>query len=186
MMSPAGAELFVREYVPGSGEFVTFDDVSGYHWYWNLPDFSYMTYDEQMDEIADLDPYGHIAGGWHMASRSEMDTLWANSPESVTASFAKTYDDPDPDEDDLWMGRYNDPYPPITGHFVGGGRRYPDGTAQLFTLGSIAIEDGDDAQPYGAWVVTNQAVIPAPGALILAATGLLSSTLGLHRLRRRH
>ena len=29
-------------------------------------------------------------------------------------------------------------------------------------------------------------VVPAPGALILAATGLLSSTLGLKRLRRKH
>jgi hypothetical protein len=60
---PAGAALIVHEYIPGSGELVTLDTNTGYHWYYDLTHFVNKTYVEQIDKIAGLGTYGNTAGG---------------------------------------------------------------------------------------------------------------------------
>ena len=82
---------------------------------------------------------------------------------------------------------------------------WPNGTSFIFPLGGDMGMDlaafGDNTRTNSGWINVNivgtgtpQAlyaiseeltVVPVPGALILAATGLLSSTLGLNRLRRK-
>ena len=82
----------------------------------------------------------------------------------------------------------------------------PSGSKLInFELGNVISTDaafGDTTRADPGWIVvktastsTSQAlyaiseeltVVPIPGAIIMAATGLLSSTLGLNRLRRKH
>ena len=58
-----------------SGINVSYDDTTGYYWYWDLSRFTGMTYPEQITEIAAISVPGY-AGTWHMASLAEMTTLW--------------------------------------------------------------------------------------------------------------
>ena len=51
-ITPVRADLYVHEYA--AGQKVTLDTATGYYWYWNLPDFNYKTYDEQITDIAAL------------------------------------------------------------------------------------------------------------------------------------
>lgn len=84
---PVNADLMVYEYIPG--EKVTLDSNTGKYWYWNLPDFVNMTYDDQITAIAGLGTYGYIAGGWHMATLTEFQGLWNhNGIPEIFSSFA--------------------------------------------------------------------------------------------------
>jgi hypothetical protein len=180
------ADLAVKEYVAGSGEFVTFDDQTGYHWYWNLPDFVDMTYGEQTAEIAGLGTYGYIAHGWHMASPEEMGTLWSYDADTIMSMFRRSGDIiSDSQPYTYWAGRYD-------GEGFGDEEHLAcfvsthDGTTQKVPLGHYSVHDETRREHLSTWVVSNQSVVPLPTSLILAATGLLSSTLGLNRLRRKH
>ena len=168
----ARAGLMVYEYV--TGEKVTLDTATGNYWYWNLADFVNMTYAEQMSDIAGLGTYGDIAGGWHMADHDEMTQLWGYSTSDLTSAFAPSYSNID------WVGRSD--------HLASADYHYTPAICygtQNYGLHGIKISDSFSHRAYGAWVTTSSTVVPVPGALILAATGLLSSTLGLKRLRRK-
>ena len=179
---PVSAFLTVYEYVPG--EKVTWDEDTGKYWYWNLADFTNMTYDEQIAAIAGLGTYGNIAGGWHMADMIEMRSLYhyaTNTDQQIrdiiTTKFA-------PSSDKYWYGRYDSEaesgHHYYTGVYYGG---YDDQMGPIL-LESARIMDISSSNIHSAWVVTDHPIVPVPGAFILAATGLLSM-LGLNRLRRK-
>ncbi|MHC4351686.1 MAG: YfaZ family protein [Planctomycetota bacterium] len=90
------ADLMVKEYVPG--EKVTLDTNTGKYWYWNLSDFVNKTYTEQNTAIAGLGMYGNLAGGWHMATGSEITGLWGYDPSAIGTAFNLTHDD----DTDTW------------------------------------------------------------------------------------
>ena len=184
----ASADLTVYEYVPG--ERVTYDDVTGYYWYTDLMDFSYMTYNEQTSAIADLGTYGGIAGGWHRAYM-EMSGLIDNGPAAIGGHFEIVEISP---RAVAWRGFYDD----------GDAGWEETGFVGLYEVWYVD-HDWDDPigwywadlaadTPYDgwagggffpSWVVSTHPMVPLPGAVILATTGLLSSTLGLKRLRRK-
>lgn len=177
---PAGADLEVYEYI--TDQKVTLDTATGNYWYYDLTDFAGWNYDDQIDAIANLGTYGNIAGGWHMATLDEMEPLWQNSETTIMANFEKILDT---GGIEWWAGRYDRAVSDIdhAAAFV-----YDNyGTIVKSELSdSIFIYDTDEIGHVSAWVVSDQAVVPVPPALILGATGLLSSALGLIRLRRKH
>ena len=84
----ANAALTVLE--PVAGQKVTLDTHTGKYWYWDLADFTNMTYAEQITAIAGLGCYGGVTG-WHMASLAEMEEFWpAYTGAEIMASFGKT------------------------------------------------------------------------------------------------
>jgi len=188
---PAGAELTVYEYIPG--EKVTLDDVTGYYWYWNLPDFCNMTYDEQTAAISDLGTYGYISGGWHMAEADELLTLWDSFcddeiPFKIMIQIPPHNIDPgevDPEDINICWGRLNAGFEEGT-HYTCW-LAQDDKTGLIFRSGfpGPAVDDSVRWDDLGAWVVTQHPIVPEPAAIILAVTGLLS-LLGLKRLRRKH
>lgn len=164
----AGAALTVYEYVPG--EKVTYDDATGNYWYTTLTDFTMMTYDEQQAAIAALGSYGGTVGGWHMASLGEMQELWAYEAEVIAGVFPPTY--LLPPDGALHSGRY-DRAIPTSG---------PMGHASVAVVRVLSVYSKDPligawyydttrAPELGAWVVTDQAVIPVPGAVLLGGIG---------------
>ena len=89
LLLSAASDAALTVVTPVPGQTVTYDDMSGFYWYWNILDFVDMTYDDQLTAIGSLGSYaGHP--GWHMASEEEMHTLWANTPEAVFSSFPRT------------------------------------------------------------------------------------------------
>lgn len=179
LTGPVGADLVVQDYL-GNGEKVTLDTATGHHWYWNSEDFVSKTYDEQITAIGGLGTYGNIAGGWHMASESEMLTLFPYAGQTIVSSFDWP-PDPHPGTSYLLWGRYD-----VISYFD------PDSHYSVIVLddGFLTplhtnyISDSYLHPLVGAWVTTDAAVVPAPGALVLAATGLLS-VLGVNRWRRK-
>ena len=174
----SSADLIVSEFV--SGENVTLDEGSGNYWYWNHADFVNMTYGQQITAINLLGTYGGIAGGWHLATLPEMEVLWTNSQTDIMAAFGSG--SPSVTGLDFYsISRYELQKVGEGSHSVAGGNTVP-------WLPLIFISRFDtDVYPYlGAWVVSDHAVIPLPSSLILAATGLLPSMLGLNRWRRKH
>ena len=171
----ASADLMVSDYL-GNGEKVTFDDVSGNHWYWNLYDFAWKTYGEQITAIDNLNlvNYGNIAGGWHMPTKSEIDALLTYTDMEVINSFNITPTWP------IIKIRYDDPSPYTDFHRV----------TEIHMVDPYHIQDSNvwdysETGTFLAWATTGAAVVPAPPAVVLATTGLLSSMLGLNRLRRK-
>ncbi len=176
-VASARADLFVREYVSGSGELVTFDDQTGYHWYTMVGDFVNMTYAEQLLEIANLNvvTYGGIAEGWHLATRSEMETLWEYDASVIAGSFGgtgsmRTY------------GRYES-VPSTDNHYVGQ-VWYSDYWHKWLKNNLTALYTANDYTAYsntGAWIVTDQAVVPVPGAVLLGMLGLSVAGIKLRK-----
>jgi hypothetical protein len=179
LTATVSADLQVHEYV--SGQKVTFDENTGHYWYWNLADFVNKTYAEQNTEIASLGNYGYIADGWHRATLAEMGAIWNNytGPE-IAAAFGTSYS-----FDMAHIGWYDGP--PVTS---GGFTFNPVGDLSLMGVNKTPLQSlfyNNDLRhsEVGAWVTTNAPVVPVPPAVILAATGLLSSALGLKRCRRK-
>ena len=164
------ADLEVHEYL--SGQKVTLDTNTGHYWVWDLDLFSGRDYITQMSTIAALGTYGNIDGGWHMAALTEMQALMT-SYGGVKTSAAFNPTDPD-----LWMGRVDQE------GGVGVHLYAACSSSAWYPFGSTTY-DAYSAGDMGAWVTSVEPVVPVPGALLLAATGLLSSTLGLNRLRRK-
>lgn len=178
----ASADLIVHDYL-GNGEKVTLDTVTGKYWYWNLQDFVNMLYSEQVSAIGAISPtYGNIAGGWHMASRSEMLDLWLYSETDITSAFLSAYGTID------WpihtIARYESiPLP------------YDD---QRYTAGRLnwvwyPPEDGAtvghwSVSPFlSAWVTTDATVVPVPPSVVMVTTGFLTLLgIKLKGRRRRH
>ena len=167
-----GADLSVYEYVPGQK--VTLDTNTGNYWYWDLDVFGGMTYAAQMSTIAGLGTYGNIDGGWHMATGTEMQALWdAYDAPALGAAFNPTL------PPGLWMGRYDESWAPGK-HFLAYTHQIAKGH-----LGLGSTYDSYASWDIGAWVTTDAPVVPVPGAVGLAATGLLTLLLGVNPLRRK-
>ena len=175
----ASADLVVQDYLD-NGEKVTLDTVTGNYWYWNLADFVDMTYDEQMSAIAGLGTYGNIAGGWHMATLDEMEALWAQGADEIRSGFFPTGISP---SQYVYIGRY-DLIHSAGQHYYVYAQAVVGGPAMIATLPHFGVPDAITVHILGAWVTTDAAVVPAPGALVLAATGLLS-VLGVNRWCRK-
>jgi hypothetical protein len=180
----ANADLTVYEYA--SGEKVTLDTATGNYWIWDVNHFTEMTYAQQISAIAGLGTYGNIAGGWHMATYSDMEELWAYDKWDLLASFNETW--VKPMEGGEILGRYD--YS-VTSDYHYALMVYSSiwVTYKWDLPGSGLLDTAtadDNGFPVGAWVVVSDpTVIPAPGALVLAAIGLLSSLPGINRLRHR-
>jgi hypothetical protein len=183
----APATLIVKEYIPGQK--VTLDTNTGNHWIWDLSLFTNKTYGQQISDIAGLGTYGNIGGGWHMADLAEMGPLWSYSFTEISGAF-NTSDvfvlDPGDWYHIYWSGRYDDPTPVGTAHYVGTlfeERIYS--TSTFITIKSpLGVESYPDSTllpQLGAWVTTDAPVVPAPGAIILGTLGL---SLAGWKLRR--
>jgi len=171
------------EYVPG--EKVTLDTATGNYWYWDVSDFTNMTYDQQISAIAALGNYGNIADGWHMATLEDITQLWEYDADELLASFNPTLVVPVSLSE--IRGRYD--YSSTSGYHyrllvsspvISG--LYKDSLQGAQLLDTATAES---TFPVGTWVVSEGPVIPVPGALVLAAIGLLSSLPGINRLRCR-
>jgi len=166
--------LTVYEYVPG--EKVVLDTATGYYWYWNMPDFTNMTYAEQNAAIVGLGSYGNVKGGWHMASLAEMETLWSNPALAVTDAFVHTWEHPllFPDLHD-YSGRYDRVLPVSWGpaHYIAEAvHEIHPGTSYFIPLSDlVGVPDSGWDEAFGAWVVSDHAVIPVPGAVLLGGIG---------------
>lgn len=190
----ARCDLMVYEDVPG--ERVAYDTETNLYWYCTLTDFANRTYAEQIEAIADLGTYGNITGGWHMASEAEIAGLLANDGLDL-AAFPPTLSDrrdPHYPSDEVlmfWFGRTDvvpagleGPHLCLVGYAIE--PPYTDVYPVVLGIWIDSVSDNERFTNVGAWVVSGGEVVPAPGALILGVTGLLSSTLGLKRLRRKH
>lgn len=172
----ARAVLTVETYI--IGQEVVLDSVTGDYWYRNMPDFTDMTYAEQQTAIGALGNYGNIAGGWHMATHDEVAALFLYSPTEFGGVFEYTYYDAavreysGREEHEASAGYHYFSFVKEPGINAG---CYQDAGTPPDTLATFMM---------GAWVTTSAAVIPAPGALALVATGLLP-LLGVNRWRRR-
>ncbi len=178
---PVRGDLMVQDYL-GNGQTVTLDTVSGYHWYSNLDHFTNMTYAEQTTTIAHLGTYGNIAGGWHMATQSEMDTLWANSAQSIWDSFSETgilYGTAPLKS--VVSGRYEE-IVSVSEHAVATLYSYlAAGTAWKGGVPDSSVHDTNPDYYLGAWVVSDHPVIPVPGAVLLGILGLGVAGLKLRK-----
>ena len=163
----ASAGLMVYEYVPG--EKVTLDTATGKYWYWNLQDFQLMTYAQQIAAIGGISPtYGGIAGGWHMASLSEMQALWTNSGTNIMSAFGSATGD---DWVELSVSRY-DSIVSVNRRFLAGW--WSNKLGPYWTpLETHSIDDSSGILGFGAWATTDATVVPAPPAVVMATTGLL-------------
>jgi hypothetical protein len=157
------------------GSQVTYDSLSGRHWYYNLTTFKDKTYDEQRAEITRIRVPG-FPGRWHMATYEEMEELWFHSAEAIFFSFALTRDDPDHDQQ-YATGRYNERYDPYK-HYIAD-VRLEGGTYQKSQLNYLdAWADSDSFDMLGAWVIYedgSSAGPASPAAKMLPAIMLLLS-----------
>jgi hypothetical protein len=186
-VGPAGAALTVTTDAAYPGQVVVVDDVTGYYWYWGLEDLVGRTYAQQETAIADLNANGGYFGrsNWHMASAEEMSTLWMYPAADMAAAFEPTIV-----EGPLryWEGRYDEPASAFGGSHYGAyieewGGGGPDGR---ISKGVREYSDTDNVcGQLSAWVVSTSPpppVIPAPGAVALAMSGLCLLA-GLYRQR---
>lgn len=188
---PVRADLVVRDYL-GNGQTLVLDTETGYHWYRNLPYFLGMTYEQQQEEIALLDDYGGVMDGWHMATHMEMTTLWENHPEAMgkymfTPTQEPYYSETRHNQVRTHAARYDgtsiyDECHQATYLYVEN-YGYDD---EMWYKDFLLNDLWDGHTSTSAWVVTQAPLVPIPGAMILAATGLLYSALGLKRLHRKH
>ena len=189
MTGTVRADLVVQDYL-GLGEKVTLDTATGNHWVWDLSMFTNMTYDEQTAAISDLGTYGYIAGGWHMADAAEIQTMWEYEADEIECQWLQVTvlatDSTGLAEPDLFhFGRFKWSSEEGTHYTCWAGWDEETGRSWKSGIPGPVMSDGTRDECLSAWVVTHQPIVPAPGALILAVTGLLSSTLGLNRLRRK-
>ncbi|MHC4594333.1 MAG: hypothetical protein ACYS19_05235 [Planctomycetota bacterium] len=161
------ADLMVYEYVPG--ELVTWDSFTGNHWYSSLPDFTGQTYATLAANIAALGTYGNIDGGWRLATQSEIEALFTNSPAAIAASFARTN----------WAAFGNISWHGRTAVALEVGTHQSAVVVYDIFRGTYrlepdagAIPDSFQASYIGAWVTSSAPVVPVPSAVILGTIGL--------------
>jgi hypothetical protein len=188
--STAGAALSVHEYVPASGEFVTYDDVTGSHWIWDLSLLRNKTYPAQNEAIGALGNYGNVAGGWHMATYEEMRMLWSYDAATVANNFNPSGSiivvGPGFYRGEICSGRYDEPASQGTSHYTADviivydmSTSPPVVDYEKSPLLFYTAPDDVGISSVSAWVttsapvITNNNVVPAPGALILGAIGVV-------------
>jgi len=188
LSSVAGASLIVHEYVPDQK--VTLDTTTGKHWYWDIATFVGSTYDQQILAIEGLGTYGNIAGGWRMATYADIEELWAYDGWDLLASFNQTW--ATPMTAGGFLGRYDNAASTDSHYLLSVSlsilmpEPFKSALPGSEFLDSYLLYPGpDQGLPVGAFVVSDAAVVPAPGALVLGVIGVLSSLRSARRLRRR-
>jgi hypothetical protein len=157
------------------------------YWVRDLSQFVEKTYDQQQTwvstNINNNAAYTVINNNWHMASNTEMQTLWAYSAESIGGIFGPSGGDPpDPDINypglTFWYGRYDELFWTGNHHYyVAIGY---DNVSEWSKTGLLetAVIDSHSGTSDGAWVTTT---VPIPSALLLLGSGLF----GVVALRRK-
>jgi hypothetical protein len=168
-----------------AADLVVYDDVAQQYWIRDLGTFNFMTYNEQINKIADInansdyqDPFW---GEWRMATESDMENLWEYSAEEITESF-------DPSDDDLGE---------ISGRYEKANIAYSEGeeieqhywvqTSRIGPFkqdlpGNLIPDDVGDLDFLGAWVVADAtqtllAIFPTLNCCSQASAGLYNANV---------
>jgi hypothetical protein len=156
---------------------VIYDTTANRYWIQNLLMFFDESYSAQKSAIGILAATSFYGiNSWHLASLSEMDTLWLHQTADLTV-FHYAYTEGGVDH---YFGRYDSP--------AGPGKHYTaDASASLALAGSRTFTQTPletlpwtDAAPNGgaiaypsAWICADPAPVPEPGAMMLVGAGLL-------------
>ncbi|MCP4552139.1 MAG: PEP-CTERM sorting domain-containing protein [Bacteroidetes bacterium] len=180
------------------GDGVVYDDISGLSWVRDLSLLAGLDYGDQISGIGALTTAG--ATDWHMATRTEMDTLWHDTDIPRMMEIAKAFDpsggdasyDPEtgiPSERTSWMGRYDeintnysDPW-----HYMAEMVHRTNDIWARSALGAPCSGDFVFGEHYGAWAVTNSldptTPVPEPATMLLFGIGILGLA-GVNRRRQ--
>jgi len=203
-----GAALMVSVAMPGMASAslsiegnAVYDSASNLYWMPNLSLFVNQTYQQQINTISSMGNYNGQSG-WHLASSSEMNSLFNNSLQSIAGAFGPSYGGADVTfystpvwaEDfrvsEMYYGRFNattnNTDTGLLGHksagmFYGvsavtGGTEleavYPDGSTTLYNSVTYPSNSYSD-NILGAWVATNVAPTPIPPSFLLMGSGVI-------------
>jgi len=88
LTTTVSADLIVQQHVVG--EKVVLDTKTNLYWYWDLKEFEWSTYSQQIAAIANLGNYGGVGiADWHIATEDEIAGLFENQL-SVFAGYDST------------------------------------------------------------------------------------------------
>ncbi len=168
---------------------VVFDDVSLLYWYRDLDAFNYMTYASQLSVIENLsDLSGPYFGqtGWHMATRTEIESLWDYAPAVIAMNFIPNMTYNSNGYNEVWSGRYD-----VVSSGVGG-----EPAHQVASIGSTNGEitssyieilwgaNDSEIMPYFSTWVVSASPVPEPTTMLLFGTGLIGLA-GIRRKRKK-
>lgn len=171
------------------GDGMLYDNANKQYWIADLTVLVNMTYDQQVQYIADEfnDPIGRYVGGawgeWHMADYSEMLGLWQHGGQPLRENFIGTGTE-DVFGSEVIAGKISDWPPGITTgdhcYMWVWKNEYGEWIPVEFTIG---ISDSIQKDWLGAWVSADVAV-PVPSTMILLGSGVIALA-GFRRKRKK-